>query len=280
MTPVTKAAAGEHRKITEPARSAGCAPALHRGAAEDRFRPGGVVLERLGQRRRDPARRYGVDPDALGGPGDGEALGELRYAALAGAVGGGEARAEEAQHRGHVDDAAAPFRQQRTAGGADAHGAGQVDVHHLGEGLQVVFGTPPDDPGGIDQNIKTVQPAGQTVDRGGVGHVKLGGRDGRGWDVGSLGGGQAGGGDVAARFRQSRRDGGADAAGAAGNQRVAARYVEHGVDPFWLFCWLADCQSSFPVQRHLPQRAFVRKGLSLCRRSNHGQNNAFAISIS
>ena len=73
--------------------------------------------------------------------------------------------------------AAAPFRQQRTAGGAEAHRAGQVDIHHLREGLQVVFGAPPDDPGGIDQDIETVQPAGQTVDRGGVGHIQLGGRD-------------------------------------------------------------------------------------------------------
>ena len=74
-----------------------------------------------------------------------------------------------------------PFPPAAAGRRGNPHGAGQVDVHHLGEGLQVVFRTPPDDPGRIDQDIKTVQPAGQTVDRGGVGHIKLGGRDGRGW---------------------------------------------------------------------------------------------------
>ena len=36
-----------------------------------------IVLQRLGQRRGDPARRHGIDPDALLRPGDRQRLGQL-----------------------------------------------------------------------------------------------------------------------------------------------------------------------------------------------------------
>ena len=85
----------------------GRAPAAHRRARQDRPGARRVVLQRLRQRRRDPARRDGVDADAVGGVGDGQALGQLRDAALAGAVARHQAAAEEAEHRGGVDDAAA-----------------------------------------------------------------------------------------------------------------------------------------------------------------------------
>ena len=80
---MTKAAAGEHRKITEPARSAGVPQRFIGVRLRIASDPGGVVLQRLCQRRCDPARRYGVYPDTLGRPSNGEALGELRYAAFA-----------------------------------------------------------------------------------------------------------------------------------------------------------------------------------------------------
>ena len=109
--PVTKRAASERRKSTTPATSSRLAPARHWRARDDRGRARHVGDRGRRQRRLDPARRDGVDADAVRRPGDGERLRELRDAALRRGVGRRMRRAEEGVHRRGVDDRALRLRR-------------------------------------------------------------------------------------------------------------------------------------------------------------------------
>ena len=211
MTPVTKAAAGEHRKITGPAgpracpsAPSACAPRIaSTGQASSwsawvsgvAIQPGAMALTRM------PSAAQAI----------GEALRELRNAAFAGAIGGREARAEEAQHRGDVNDApplsASSGRQavQTRMVPVRLTSSTWAKVSRSYSALRRMI------PAALTRISKTVQPTDQTVDRGGVGHIKLGGRAGRGWRASPLGGGQTAA-VACSRLSQSRRDGGADAA--------------------------------------------------------------------
>ena len=232
MTPVTKAAAGEDRKITEPARSAGLPQRFIGVRLRIASDQGGVVLKCLGQRRRDPARRYGVDPDALGGPSNGEALGELSDTAFAGAIGGGEARAPKLS----IEATLTMLPPVEPSSGRQAEQTRMVPVRLTSTTWAKVsrsYSAPRRMiPAALSRISRRSSPPTRRWNCVAVGHIEVGGRGCRGWGRRlPQQGGQTGGGNVAARLSQRRRDGGANAAGAAGNQRVAARYVEHGVDP-------------------------------------------------
>ena len=214
--------AEEHRRAGHVV---GPAPAPQGGPLEDRPRAALVVAQRLGHGRGDPARRDRVDADAPVGPGDRQRLGQLRHPALAGAVGGHGPAAEEAEHRGEVDDAAPLAFQQGPAGEAHPQGAGEVDVDDAEEVGHVEFpAVPQEHARRVDQDVQAVEPAHEVPDGLLVRHVQ---GDGRERLAGlperlDLGRGEPGDGDVAALGRQGQGDGPADPAGPPGDQRTPA----------------------------------------------------------
>ena len=254
---MTNAAAGEPGTAPAPATSSGRAPAAQRRAREDRLARAGSSCSACGQRRRDPARRDRVDADAVGRIGDRQRLGQLRDAALAGAVAGHQPAAEEAQHRRGVDDAAARCGQQR-GGGADAHRAGQVDVDDLGEGLRVVLGAAADDAGAVDQDVEPAEAATsrrrppRRARRAAAATSRRAAAPRRG---------EPGDGDLVAAAARARAMPAPMPLVAPVTNAWRPDMSNMELIRFCCFVGWADCQSSSPGKTHLPQRAFVRKGL-------------------
>ncbi len=218
-----KAAAGDARKSAAPATSPG-SPQRPSGVRDaDRFVAHRVVAQRRGQRRGDPAGRDRIDADAVRGVGDRQRLGQLGDAALARGIGRHQAAAEEAQHRGEVDDrAAAAFGEAAARGGADALAAVQVDVDDVGEDLGRVLLAAPDHAGAMDDDVQARLRADQRVDGGAVADVEQRRLADRRRAPLDLGHGRAGHEHARAMGDEGRGDAGADAAGGADDEDVAA----------------------------------------------------------
>ena len=186
----------------------------------------GVLGRACGQRRRDPARRDGVDADALAGPGGGEALRQLGDAALRGAVGGHARAAEESQHRGHVDDGAAARDELSLRCRADPHRAGEVDRDHLGEHLGIMLDVAADHAGRVHHHVEPRQTLDERSYCGVLAHVEAAKRDAaiRGVGLGPLALriGRAGRENGSTEVAEGERGAEPDAARAAGDEHAAA----------------------------------------------------------
>jgi hypothetical protein len=113
--------------------------------------------------------------------------------------------------------------QQRPGGGAHAHGAVEVDVHRVGKGHGVVLGAAADDAGAVHHHVQRAQPATRACTAApSRTSSTLRGRAGAARRGGHLGRGGAGDGDLVALRRKRRGNAGADAAGAAGDEHLAA----------------------------------------------------------
>src|ERR1700761_5992203 len=74
------------------------APALHGCPVEDGGGSIFILGKPLGKAGGDPSWRDGIDPDSFWSPGDGECLGELRYASLGGSIGRNSRTAKKREH--------------------------------------------------------------------------------------------------------------------------------------------------------------------------------------